>query len=95
MYYNQIESGKRIAVLRKANGLTQEQLAERLNISHSMMSKIEIGNKGISIDLLVDLTVFFDVSMEYIVLGREREKDKLKEQLSLVKQQLAALEKLL
>ena len=33
MYYNQKESGKRIAELRKEKGLTQEQLAEKLNIS--------------------------------------------------------------
>ena len=51
MYYDQKESGKRIAALRKEKGMTQEQLAEKLNISYSMMAKIEIGNKGISIDL--------------------------------------------
>lgn len=35
MYYNQKESGKRIAKLRKERGLTQDQLAEKLNISTS------------------------------------------------------------
>ena len=95
MYYNQKESGKRIAMLRKAKGMTQEQLAEKLHISYSMMAKIEIGNKGISIDLLIDLTVFFDVSMEYIILGGEVHRDKLKEQLELMKQQFSALEKML
>ena len=80
MYYDQKESGKRIAALRKEKGMTQEQLAEKLNISYSMMAKIEIGNKGISIDLLIELTVFFDVSMEYIILDYELHKDKLKEQ---------------
>ena len=32
MYYDQKESGKRIAALRKEKGMTQEQLAEKLNI---------------------------------------------------------------
>lgn len=91
MYYDQKESGKRIAALRKEKGMTQEQLAEKLNISYSMMAKIEIGNKGISIDLLIELTVFFDVSMEYIILGHELQKDKLKEQYELVKKQFMAL----
>lgn len=91
MYYDQKESGKRIAALRKEKGMTQEQLAEKLNISYSMMAKIEIGNKGISIDLLIELTVFFDVSMEYIILGYELHKDKLKEQYELVKKQFMAL----
>ena len=91
MYYDQKESGKRIAALRKEKGMTQEQLAEKLNISYSMMAKIEIGNKGISIDLLIELTVFFDVSMEYIILGHELHKDNLKEQYELVKKQFMAL----
>lgn len=43
MYYDQKESGKRIAALRKKKGLTQEQLAEKLNISTSTLGKIERG----------------------------------------------------
>ena len=95
MYYDQKESGKRIAALRKQKGMTQEQLAEKLNISYSMMAKIEIGNKGISIDLLIELIVFFDVSMEYIILGTELHRDKLKEQFDLMKKQFMAFEKML
>lgn len=95
MYYDQKESGKRIATLRKEKGMTQEQLAEKLNISYSMMAKIEIGNKGISIDLLIELAVFFDVSMEFIILGYELHRDKLKEQFDLMKKQFMAFEKML
>ena len=95
MYYDQKESGKRIATLRKEKGMTQEQLAEKLNISYSMMAKIEIGNKGISIDLLIELAVFFDVSMEYIILGYELHKDKLKAQYLLMKEQFMAFEEML
>lgn len=36
MFYDQKDSGMRIAELRKQKGLTQEQLAEQLNISTSM-----------------------------------------------------------
>lgn len=48
MYYDQKESGKRIAALRKEKGLTQEQLAEKLNISTSTLGKIERGIQGFS-----------------------------------------------
>ena len=41
MYYDQKESGKRIAALRKEKGLTQEQLAMRLNVSPQAVSKWE------------------------------------------------------
>lgn len=43
MYYDQKESGKRIAELRKEKGLTQDQLAEKLNISTSNLGKLEAG----------------------------------------------------
>lgn len=50
MYYDQKESGKRIAALRKEKGLTQEQLAEKLNISTSTLGKIERGMKSVQGD---------------------------------------------
>ncbi len=71
MYYNQKESGKRIAKLRKERGLTQEQLAEKLNISTSNLGKLERGLQGLSIDLLVEIRCFFGVSTDYILLGEE------------------------
>lgn len=51
MYYDQKESGIRIAELRKQKGLTQEQLAERLNISVSNLGKLERGIQGLSMPL--------------------------------------------
>ena len=71
MYYDQKESGKRIAKLRKERGLTQEQLAEKLNISTSNLGKLERGLQGMSIDLLVEIRCFFGVSPDYILLGEE------------------------
>lgn len=95
MYYDQKECGRRIADLRKQKGMTQDQLAEKLNLSYSMMTKIETGFKGISIDLLIELSVLFDVSMEYIILGCDLYRDKLKEQLALMKEQFLTFEKML
>lgn len=63
LYYDIKESGKRIKELRKQKGLTQEQLADELNISYSMVGKIEIGYTGISIDLLIQMMELFEVSM--------------------------------
>ena len=37
------ECGKRIQQLRKERGLTQEQLAEKLNVSQNTIAKIEAG----------------------------------------------------
>lgn len=37
MYYSTIETGKRIKQLRKTEGLTQEQLAEKVGVSARMV----------------------------------------------------------
>lgn len=71
MYYNQKESGKGIAKLRKERGLTQDQLAEKLNISTSNLGKLERGLQGVSIDLLIEIGFFFNVSTDYILFGEE------------------------
>jgi len=70
MYYDLVESGKRIKALRKKNGLTQEKLAEQLGIAVNTVARIEIGNRGISIDLAIELAVRFNTTLDYIFLGR-------------------------
>ena len=71
MYYDLVESGKRIKALRKKHGLTQERLAEQLAIAVNTVARIEIGNRGISIDLAIELAVRFDTTLDYIFLGRD------------------------
>lgn len=70
MYYDQKESGKRIATLRKQSGLTQEQLADKLNITVTYLSKLETGTYGGSIDLLIEIAETFEVTLDYVVLGK-------------------------
>lgn len=70
MRYDMKKSGERIRQLRINNGLTQEQVAETLNISRSFYSRIETGEKGCSVDLLVQFSNLFRVSLDYIILGR-------------------------
>lgn len=72
MYYDPKESGKRIQTMRNSMGLTQEQLAERLNIATSTLGNIARGSKGISMDLAVEISIVLDVSLDYLVLGRKR-----------------------
>ena len=43
MYFDLKECGKRIAKLRKERGLTQDQLAEKLNISTSNSNRFRAG----------------------------------------------------
>lgn len=47
-----LEIGLSIRQIREGRGLTQEQLAERMSISRSTISKIESGKFNLSIDYL-------------------------------------------
>ena len=71
MYFNQVEFGLRIKKLRIQKGVTQETLAEALNISFEHLSKLERGQRGCSIDLLLELGEYFNVSIDYLLTGRD------------------------
>lgn len=72
MTYDMKKSGERIRRLRIESGYTQEEAAELLHIDRSFLSRIESGRKGCSVDLLVHISVLFDASLDYIVLGETR-----------------------
>ena len=61
MYYDTCRSGKRIQELRKAHEMTQAQLAEALSISLDHLRKIEGGQRGCSVDLLITLAAALNV----------------------------------
>lgn len=69
------EIGKRIQQKRKQAGLTQEQLAEMMNVSIQMVSNIERGNKAIRIENLINLCRILSVSTDYILIGKENVSD--------------------
>lgn len=70
MSYDMKKSGERIRQLRIESGLTQEQVAETLNISRTFYSRVETGEKGCSIDLFLQVSNLFHVSLDYLVLGK-------------------------
>ncbi len=63
--------GGRIADLRRKKGLTQIQLAEKLNISDKAVSKWESGKCDPSLEMLVALSNFFECTIDYIVKGED------------------------
>lgn len=70
MFYDLVESGKRIAVLRKEKGVTQEQMADDLGLSTDTIGRIERGAKGTSVDMMSCFAEYFGTSMDYIVNGK-------------------------
>jgi len=59
-----MDIGEKIKTLRKAKKLTQEQLAEYLNISAQAVSKWETGASAPDIDTLPKLAVFFGTTVD-------------------------------
>ncbi|MBR1758447.1 MAG: helix-turn-helix transcriptional regulator [Lachnospiraceae bacterium] len=71
MHFDQIEFGKRMRELRRLEGMTQEKLAEEMWVSYAHINKLENGRGGCSLDLLLNLAEFFEVSTDYLLLGRD------------------------
>lgn len=69
------EIGIRIVERRKELKLTQEQIAERMNVSIQMISNIERGNKAIKIDNLLKLCNILKTSTDYILTGKRTDDD--------------------
>lgn len=63
------EIGQRIRKHRKARGLSQESLAEAVNISTTHMSHIETGNTKLSLPVLVDLSQALGVSTDTLLFS--------------------------
>ena len=70
MYYDLEKSGKRIQQLRKNQSITLEELSEKLNITDRQLRRIEKGESGGPIDLLAEIAVMFNVSLDYLIMGR-------------------------
>ena len=66
-----IKVGNFIASLRRANNLTQEELAERLNVSNKTVSKWEVGTNIPDTNCLFKLSKEFNVPTQDILNGGE------------------------
>ncbi|MBU3874962.1 helix-turn-helix domain-containing protein [Faecalicatena sp. AGMB00832] len=62
--------GRNIRVLRKQHNLTQEQLAQQLNMKRQTLSNYEIGKRVPDIYELITLADIFDVTLDQIA-GRK------------------------
>jgi transcriptional regulator with XRE-family HTH domain len=67
--------GQRIRKSREEKGLTQETLAERLDVSNAYISKIERGKTPINLDRLSELCMVLEETTEYILNGADRSSD--------------------
>ena len=62
--------GARIAALRKAAGMSQKELAQRLKISASTMGMYEQGRREPAVETLTAMAQVFGVSIDFLVTGK-------------------------
>ena len=67
----EINIGAHIADLRKKKGVTQEQLANALNISPQAVSKWETNTSVPDTQIVALIAEYFDVSIDYLFYGEE------------------------
>ena len=58
---------KRIRDLREDKDITQNEMAKALNCSQQVYSNYELGQRDIPTDILIKLSIFHDVSVDYIL----------------------------
>ena len=68
--------GKRIYELRKSKGISQEELAEILNVSRQAISKWENNTSLPELDNIILISDYFEVSTDYILKGINNNKKK-------------------
>lgn len=82
---DQKKIGNLLKKLRSEKGLTQEQLAEILNVSNRTVSRWETGSNMPDISLLVEIADFYDISIPEIING-ERKSEKMNDEVKEVKE---------
>ena len=85
---DQQKIGSFLKELRKEKNLTQEQLAEALNVSGRTVSRWETGSNMPDLSILVELADFYDVDIREIING-ERKSEKMEKDLKDTLEQVA------
>ena len=66
-----MDFSEKLLTLRRANDLTQEQLAEKLEVSRQSISKWESGQSVPELEKIVALSVVFNVTTDYLLKSSE------------------------
>ena len=64
---NEVLKYERIRNLRVDNGLTQEKVAQYLNVKQNTYSQYEIGILNYPVDIIIKLALFYNTSIDYLL----------------------------
>lgn len=66
-----MDFSEKLLTLRKANNLTQEQLAEKLEVSRQSVSKWESGQAAPELEKIIAMSAIFNVTTDYLLKSSE------------------------
>lgn len=66
-----MDFSEKLLTLRKANDMTQEQLAEKLDVSRQSISKWESGQATPELEKIVAMSAVFNVTTDYLLKSSE------------------------
>lgn len=64
-----MDFGEQFRNIRKERGLTQEQVAKKLNVSRQAISNWENNKNLPDLEMVVELSLAFDLSLDQLILG--------------------------
>ena len=76
---NQQKIGQFLKSLRKEKGLTQEQFAEIVNVSNRTVSRWENGNNMPDLDILIEISDFYEIELRELLDGERKSEEMNKE----------------
>ena len=93
MSFNQKEIGQRVNELRTGHQLSLDQLADAVNCTRDHLYRAERGEPrhGFSIGILIEIARYFDVSLDYLILGVEGNNHAIREELMRISGELRML----
>ena len=76
-----MEFSERIRELRKENHLTQEEMATRLHVTRQAVSNWENGKNLPDIEMLMEISLTFQISLDRLIFGGEEKMNDMAEKL--------------
>ena len=73
--YDRLAAGDRIRQKRNLLGFTQDEMAEKIDRAAKYYADIERGSCGMSVETLMALSETLDMSLDYIIYGKEIEEN--------------------
>ena len=65
-----VKIGNRMRLIRKKLDLSQKEMANKLNISSSYLSDVELNKAGMSLDKLSNLIIQFNINLNWLLIEK-------------------------